>query len=99
MTSRKGLSTTNLAKKVSREEVEALLPVLLGSPVSPVETLEDSLEEAHSREDRSPSPHPAQGVGSVEVVSTRQTLTRFLSEYFGGSCCLTERINPSQTDV
>jgi len=60
--------------------VEALLPVLLDSPVSPAGTLTVSLEEAHSREDRSASPRPVPGVGSVEAVSTRRTPRRFLSE-------------------
>ena len=64
---------------------EALLPVLLDSPVSPVGTLKVSLgahspEEAHSREDRSASPHLAPGVGSVEAVSIHRTPIRFLSE-------------------
>lgn len=70
---------------------EALLPVLLDSPVSPVGTLKvslgahspeeaHSLEEAHSREDHSASPRPVLGVGSVEAVSTHRTPIRFLSE-------------------
>ena len=83
----------NLAKKDSREEVEALLPVLPGSPVSPTEALEVSPEEAHSREDRSVSPRPSLGADSVEAVSTQWTLVSFLSEYFGGSHHLTKRIN------
>ena len=86
----------NLAKKDSREEVEALLPVLPSSPASPAEALEVSLEEAHSREDRSPSPRPSPGVDSVEAVSTQWTPVSFLSEYFGGSHRLTKRINYSQ---
>ena len=99
MTSRRGLSTINLAKKDSREEVQVLLPVLPDSPATPAETSEVSPEEGHSLEDRSASPHPAPGLGSVEAVSTQQTPIRFLSEYFGGSCRLTERINSSQTDI
>lgn len=70
---------------------EALLPVLLDSPVSPVGTLKISLgarspgeahspEEARSLEDRSASPRPAPGAGSVEAVSTHRTPIRFLSE-------------------
>jgi hypothetical protein len=90
VTSRRGLFTINLAKKDSRVEVEALLPVLQNSLVFPAGTLEVSLEGARSREDRSPSPRPAPGVGSVEGVSTQRTPRRFLSEYFNGSCCLTD---------
>jgi len=64
---------------------EALLPVLLDSPVSPVGTLKISLgarspEEARSLEDRSASPRPVPGAGSVEAVSTHRTPIRFLSE-------------------
>ena len=89
MTNRRGPFTTNLAKKDSRE-VGALLPVLPGSPVSPAGALEASLAEVHSREDLSPSPHPAPEVALVEAVSTHRTPTKSLSRDFGDLCLLTK---------
>ena len=88
MTNRRGLSTINLVKRASKEEVPAPLQVLPGSLVSLTVALEISLVvEAHSLEGggRSLSTHPASGMGSVEVDSTHRTQTRFLSEYFSGS--------------
>ena len=86
MTTKRGPFTINLVRKGSREEAEALLQVLPGSPVSPAEALVASLVvEAHSREDRSPS-HPAPGVGLVEADSTQRIQTRSLSEYSSDFC-------------
>lgn len=86
MTNRRGLSTINLVKKVSRGEEPVLLQVLPGHLVSlAVVSVVSLVVEAHSLEERSVSTHPASGMGSVEVDSTRRTQTRFLSEYFRGS--------------
>lgn len=90
MTSRRGPSTINLVKRVSREEEPALLQVPLGSLVSLAAAGAAASEVslvvagAHSPEveGRSLSTHPASGTGLVEADSTHRTQTRFLSEYF-----------------
>jgi hypothetical protein len=81
-----------LVKRDSRVEVEDLLLVLAGSPVSPEEVSEVSLvvvvvvvvvveEEAHSREERSRSLHLVPGVRSVEADLARRIRRKSLSEY------------------
>ena len=99
MTNRRERSTINLAKKVSRE-VEALLLMLLGSPVSLEEASGATLVvEAHSRAERSRFLRLAPGVGLVEADSTRRTRRRFLSEYPGDVGRVIKSSDPTQADV
>ena len=103
MTNRRGPSTINSVKKGSREEEEALLQALLGFLVSLAEVLEVSpapvAAEAHSREGRSPSIHPALGVVSAKADSTHRTQTRFSSKYLSATGRVIKKSNPAQTNI